>query len=166
MLVARFERLVYSVPRRAGLGQEEAADVFQEVFATLVRHVDRLEEPDRIAAWLVTTARRETWKVGRRVSRDRTQESLDAEDGVIVVADRTAPTDEVMVAIEEQALLRRTVGSLDERCRDLLLLLFYEDAAPSYGEIASRLGTREGSIGPTRARCLQKLRRLLEAAGF
>ncbi|MDB5076880.1 MAG: putative polymerase sigma factor, partial [Chloroflexi bacterium] len=64
-LIARYQRLIYSIPRRAGLNPEQAADVFQQVFATLVEHLDQIEHPDRIGPWLVTTARRETWRVSR-----------------------------------------------------------------------------------------------------
>ncbi len=65
-LLRRYQRLVYSVPRRAGLGNDLAADVFQQVFAKLVEQVERIEQPARIGAWLVTTARRESWRVSRQ----------------------------------------------------------------------------------------------------
>src|SRR5919204_2083311 len=67
-LVARYQRLVYAVPRRAGLNEEASGEVFQRVFAVLVEQLDRIEQPERIRAWLVTTARRETWRVGRAES--------------------------------------------------------------------------------------------------
>src|SRR6185369_17971886 len=61
-LIERFQRLIYSIPRRAGLDEDAAADVFQNIFANLVERLDRIEQPDRIHAWLVTTAKRETWR--------------------------------------------------------------------------------------------------------
>lgn len=70
--------------------------------------------------------------------------------------------DEVLLRLEEQHAVRTAVGELDERCRCLLTMLFYPSEPPSYAEIAAALAMTEGSIGPTRSRCLQKLRRLLD----
>lgn len=165
-LVARYQRLVYTIPRRAGLGEDLAADVFQHVFATLVDQLDRIERPGRLAAWLVTTARRETWRVSRRESVvNRAVRGQDAEEALEVRDVQLLP-DELLLRLEEQHAVRRAVGALDERCRTLLTLLFYQPEPPPYAEVAATLGTSEGSIGPTRARCLQKLRRLLVDLGF
>jgi RNA polymerase sigma factor (sigma-70 family) len=161
-LVARYQRLVYSIPRRAGLNDDQAADVFQHVFATLVEKLDAIEQPDRIGAWLVTTARRETWRVSRwtRMA-PAALEVPDAESDTKLPDDAPLPVD-VIVRMEVQHAVRTAVAALDERCRTLLQLLFYTPEPPPYADIAAALGTSEGSIGPTRARCLQKLRRLLE----
>jgi RNA polymerase sigma factor (sigma-70 family) len=167
-LVERFQRLVFAVPRRAGLDQEAAADVFQRVFVKLLEHIDRIEQPARIGAWLVTTARRETWQTGKRERAAAGSVSLDAdkdEPAVVVVDDGPAP-DEWLLRLEEQHTVRAAIASLGERCRALLMLLFYVPEPPTYAEIAATLGIREGSIGPTRARCLQKLLETLDAQGF
>jgi RNA polymerase sigma factor (sigma-70 family) len=74
--------------------------------------------------------------------------------------------DEMLVRLEEQHAVRTAVAALDERCRCLLTLLFYRSDPPPYAEVARALNMTEGSIGPTRARCLQKLRRLLGNMGF
>lgn len=162
-LVARYRRLIYSIPRRAGLGEEGAADVFQQVFATLLEHLDRIEQPARIGAWLVTTARRETWRVSRQ-GRAVQRPPDDAEAGEIAeqLPDEGPLPEELVLRLEEQHRVRGAVDRLDERCRTLITMLFYRPAPPAYAAIALSLGTSEGSIGPTRARCLQKLRRLLE----
>src|SRR5688572_32311732 len=77
-LIARYRRLVYTIPRRAGLDDDLAAEVFQRVFITLLESIDRIEQPARISTWLVTTTRRETWRTGRR---ERvTTVSLDVDD--------------------------------------------------------------------------------------
>jgi RNA polymerase sigma factor (sigma-70 family) len=162
MLVGRYQRLIYSIPRRAGMDEDMAADVFQRVFATLVQKLDQIEHPERIGAWLTTTTRREVWRISRR---ERTVASDDEELAADLPDDTPAP-DELLVRLEEQHKVRVAVAALDERCRRLLTLLFYRPEPPPYAEIADALGTSEGSIGPTRARCLQKLRRLLEAIGF
>jgi RNA polymerase sigma factor (sigma-70 family) len=172
-LVRRFERLVYTVPRRAGLGEEQAADVFQQVFALLVEHLDGLSQPDRVRAWLVTTARRESWRVGRREALIRAttagasagSEADGAGAGnevtLLDLPGDDSPADEALLRLEEQHLVRTALGTLDGRCRTLLALLFYCPEPPPYSEVAATLGLPTGSIGPTRARCLQKLRQRL-----
>lgn len=163
MLILRYQRLIYSIPRRAGLDEELAADVFQRVCELLLHHLPQLEQPNRIGAWLATTARRESWRVSRRqrVALPSLDDAL-ATDEATQIPDQAPLPDEVLLRLEEQHRVRLALGALDERCRQLLELLFAQPEAPSYGEIAAVLGTSEGSIGPTRARCLQKLRRLLE----
>lgn len=163
LLVRRYQRLIYAIPRRAGLGEEQAAEVFQRVFLTLVEHLDRIEQPDRIGAWLATTARRESWRLLRQ---SRTTIPITDEHGELderlIPADTALLPDEVLERLESQHEVRQAVGKMDERCRTLLMLLFYQAAPIPYTEVAAALGVSEGSIGPTRARCLQKLRRLLE----
>jgi len=167
-LIARYQRLVYAIPRRAGLNEEASGEVFQRVFAVLVEQLNRIEQPERIRAWLVTTARRETWRVGRGESLARLSEAGEDDatgEGRQLVSDAQLPDLEVQ-RLEEQHIVRTGVAALDERCRQLLTLLFYRPDTPSYTEVAAALGTSEGSIGPTRARCLEKLRRRLEQLGF
>jgi RNA polymerase sigma factor (sigma-70 family) len=163
-LVNRYQRLIYAIPRRAGLDEDAASDVFQEVFTTLFEKLDDIEQPERLHAWLVTTARRKTWRL---ISRDRhsqgySRDDEDAESEMNAVPDDAPLPDEALIQLEEQHRVRTSLSELDERCRKLLTLLFYRAEPPSYAEIAAETGTREGSIGPTRARCLQKLMRLLE----
>jgi RNA polymerase sigma factor (sigma-70 family) len=168
-LVLRYRRLIYAIPRRSGLNEEQAADVFQTVFARLLEHLDRIEQPARIGAWFVTTARRESWRVMRR---DSAALSLDAEQddehrtGADLLPDDAPLPADVVQRLEQQHAVRTAVQALDERCRSLLTLLFYCPQPRAYCEIAAALGIAEGSIGPTRARCLQKLRRLLENSGL
>jgi RNA polymerase sigma factor (sigma-70 family) len=165
-LVRRYQRLVYAVPRRAGLDEDAAADVFQDVFATLLENVESIERPSRLHAWLVTTARRKTWLA---IKRSRRTQSLDAAEGeddeVSNIRDEGLLPDEVLGRLEEQHLVRAALSGLDERCRRLLTMLFCRAETPPYSEIAASLGTTEGSIGPTRARCLKKLLGALDKGG-
>jgi RNA polymerase sigma factor (sigma-70 family) len=166
-LVRRFQRLIYTVPRRAGLSEEHAADVFQTTFARLFEHLDRLDDPSRVQAWLVTTAKRESLRL---VEQSRRVVDLAPADGAD--DDGTDPLDrlpsdeplpeQLLSELQQQDRLRRAVTRLDERSRQLVELLFLQDDELSYAEIAARLGMPEGSIGPTRARCLAKLRVLLQ----
>ena len=165
-LVRRYQRLIYAVPRRAGLDEDAAAEIFQDVFATLVENLDSIEQPSRLQAWLVTTAKRKTW---RMVSRSKTTRSFADEEGEDEVAQLAADgllPDEALARLEEQHLVRAALQELDERCRTLLEMLFYRPEPPPYSEIAAALGTSEGSIGPTRARCLKKLLGALRERGF
>ena len=166
-LVLRYQRLIYSIPRRAGLSEDLSSEVFQHVFATLVEQLPSIQQPDRIKAWLVTTARRESWRVSRQQrSAVGLPSSQDEEgSGEIGVPDGDPLPDELVIRLEQQHTVRRAVDGLDERCRSLLSMLFYDAERPPYAEVARRLGTTEGSIGPTRARCLEKLKAILIQSG-
>jgi RNA polymerase sigma factor (sigma-70 family) len=173
VLVRRYQRLVYSVPRRAGLAEDLAADVHQQVFASLLEHLDGIEQPERIGAWLVTTARRETWRVGRRQAAERASRAADPNGAgpsgpsgvctaMLEIADGHPPADEVLVRLEDPQRVRTAMATLDEPCRELLTLLYYRPDPLPYKDVAAQLGRPVGSIGPTRARCLEKLRRALD----
>ena len=165
-LVLRYQKLIYAIPRRAGLSDDQAAEVFQEVFTTLFSKLDDIEDPERLHAWLVTTARRKTW---RTISKEKNWQQFSGDeddedqtsDEVASIPDESLLPDEVLVQLEEQHLLRTAVSKLDEKCRKLIEMLFYRSAQPAYSEIALALAIPEGSIGPTRARCLQKMLKLL-----
>src|ERR671927_1303621 len=159
-LIRRYQRLIYAIPLRAGLDEDEAAEIFQDVFTTFFQKLNDIEEPEKLQAWLVTTARRKTWRSIAR-SQTRTREDAEAVDGAATVRDETPLPDEQLLMLEEQHRIRTAVSLLDERCRKLVEMLFYQSQPPSYAEIAVALGIPEGSIGPTRARCLGKLLRIL-----
>jgi RNA polymerase sigma factor (sigma-70 family) len=167
-LVRRYQRLIYAVPRRAGLDEDAAAEVFQDVFTTLIQNIETIEQPGRLHAWLVTTARRKTWRV---ISRAKNLRPFDddeegRENEMLSIADERMLPDAALQQLEQQHLVRAAVAELGERCRKLLTLLFYEPEPPPYSEIAAALGTPEGSIGPTRARCLKKLMEVLSSKGL
>ena len=167
-LVARYQRLIYAIPRRAGLDEDAASEIFQDVFAALLESIETIEQPSRLQAWLVTTAKRKTWRaVGRaRATRPFFSEEGEAEGEMYDLADERALPDEALARLEEQHLVRAALHELDGRCRDLLQMLFYAPEPQPYSEIAAALGTSEGSIGPTRARCLKKLLGALRKKGF
>ena len=162
-LINRYQRLIYAIPRRAGLDDDQAAEVFQEVFATLFQKLHEIEEPDKIQAWLVTTARRKTARLSAKIRRWRGSTESDEDfDELENIPDQSDLPDEVIARLERQHQLRLAVQSLDERCRRLIELLYYQPQPATYSEIAVKMGTNEGSIGPTRGRCLAKLLRLLK----
>jgi RNA polymerase sigma factor (sigma-70 family) len=161
-LIQRYQRLLYAIPRRAGLSEELSADVFQNVLEKLVEKLDDIEQSERIRAWLVTTARRETWRIGQRVSAG--PHSLDSQETSFDVPDTTMQPEQQLLDLEEQHRVRTAVEQLESRCRELLTMLYYQDEPLPYTEIAEKLQVSIGSIGPTRARCLQKVLKLLEEA--
>jgi RNA polymerase sigma factor (sigma-70 family) len=162
-LVDRYQRLIYAVPRRAGLNEDQAGEVFQEVFVTLFEKMNEINQPDRLHAWLVTTARRKTWRLlsKQRSFHSTHTDDTGADDEVLLVVDDSPLPDETLMRLEEQHRIRTALGGLDARCQKLLTMLYYEVDPPAYSEIAALLGTPEGSIGPTRARCLKKMLKLL-----
>lgn len=157
-LVARYERLVYTIPLRYGLTTTEAEDVFQTVWVTLLEKLPTLQEPERVAAWLVTTARRATWDRRRGAEHERTESYDPAE--LPDVAEEMTP-EELVLQYQQQRQAQDALARLGERCRRLLRYLYQDRADPSYTEIARLMGMTVGSIGPTRARCLEKLRKLM-----
>jgi RNA polymerase sigma factor (sigma-70 family) len=152
-LVDQYGRLVYSIPRRYRLSDSDADDVFQAVFLNLYRNLDHLRDGERLSAWLITTTHRECWRVGKASSR---YVELDA-----MIPDVGSPSDEQIADWEQQHLIRQALADIGGRCEALLKALFLDRLEPSYEEIAARIGIPIGSIGPTRARCLEKLARRL-----
>ncbi|MDT8304661.1 MAG: sigma-70 family RNA polymerase sigma factor [Anaerolineae bacterium] len=158
-LIARYERLVYTIPLRYGLSPAEAEDVFQTTWMALLEKLATLNEPDRVSAWLVTTARRATWDRRRGAENERTESFNPAElpDGM-----SNATPEEIVAEFQLQQRARQALAKLGERCRRLLYYLYQDHDDPTYADIAQIMGMTTGSIGPTRARCLEKLRALLE----
>lgn len=169
-LVRRYQRLVYTVPRRAGLGDDAAADVFQICFSKLFENLDRLQDPSRVRAWLVTTARRETLQVLEQAKRQRNlvlptsqaAEDQEAPDPLDQLAAPDPLPEELLSSLQQQHLLRQAVDQLEPRARQFVEAMFLREEPASYQELAAALGIAEGSIGPTRARCLQKLRQIMD----
>lgn len=160
-LVERYQRLIYAVPLRAGLPAEEAEDVLQTVFLRLVEHLEDIREPQALGKWLITTAKRESWRALRR---RRGAEDPEGDDGEQVSWLVGAHPDENLWL--DQVMAGEAMEQIGERCRQLLWLLYYDPSRPSYEEISRQMKMPVGSIGPTRARCLEKLREVLRKMGM
>jgi len=154
-LVERYRKLVYSIPVQLGLSEADADDVFQSVFLTLHRFLRTLRDRTRLSAWLITTTRRECYRLIKRHRRDGAfpLEVFETEGETI---------DEQTERWEKQQVVRRALEKLSERDRRLVTLLFLDQGTPNYEAIAAEMGMRIGSIGPTRARVLAKLQGILE----
>jgi RNA polymerase sigma factor (sigma-70 family) len=159
-IVDRFEGLVWATTRAHRLSQAEAADVTQTTWLRLIENLDRIKEAERLGAWLATTARRECLRYIRLRGRE-----LQIEDDSFFEAPSEERVEARMIVRERDDALRRAFARIGERCQALLRLLSAPDP-PSYEEIGAALGMPIGAIGPTRARCLDKLRRSPELAGI
>ena len=154
-LVERYEGLLWGIARSHRLDQASASDVVQTTWLRLVEHVDRLRNPEALAGWLAATARNECLRALRHQARQ-----VPTEDDRIP-ADSVPPVDEArLLAQERDAELWRAFAKIPARCQSLLRMLAL-DPVPSYEEIGAALGLAVGSIGPTRGRCLEALRRTL-----
>jgi RNA polymerase sigma factor (sigma-70 family) len=155
-IVARYTRLVRAVCRQWRLSDADTADVSQTVWLRLCEQLDRIRDPRALPAWLLTTTRRECHHLHRTAKRELpTATSARLADHPDITA---ASVDDDLLRRERGAAVRAAFDELPPHCRELLHLLLCDPPTP-YGEISTRLGMPCGGIGPTRARCLDRLRR-------
>ncbi|MEO3937568.1 sigma-70 family RNA polymerase sigma factor [Dermatophilaceae bacterium Soc4.6] len=158
-LVELVTPLLWHTVRAQRVEHESAQDVVQTTWLRLVHHAETIHEPHAVLAWLITTAKRESWRVVRRADRDR---PLPTDDERGQLPDRAGPgPDHVALQSLEGQVLWRHVEALTPRCQSLLRVIAFAER-PDYGAVALALGMPVGSIGPTRGRCLAKLRLLLD----
>ena len=154
-LIERYAPLVWSICRRNRLDQAEASDVSQDVWLWLVEQLDRIRDPAALPGWLATTTQRECYRFVRAARRAHSVERVvDAED----IPDPTVIVEQELLADELHIVLHQAFTELPTSYQQLLALLIH-DPPLSYAEISARLGIPVGTIGPTRRRCLEKLRR-------
>jgi len=155
-IVNELSPLLWQVARSAGLSQGDAEDVLQTVWMRLITHLDGIHDAGALTGWLVTTTKREAWRV-----RAAGRKQLPADQDVFADLPDKGPGSEEQVIVEDQRReLWATIGMLSRRCQELLRILAFAPR-PDYATVAAALGMRVGSIGPTRGRCLAKLRALL-----
>jgi RNA polymerase sigma factor (sigma-70 family) len=162
-IVERYQRLIATIPRRSGLNEDQIADVFQEVFLTLFQKLNEIEQPEKLRAWLVTTAKFKTWGIVRGQKgfhSPETEEEMEHE--MAMLPDNSPLADEVLIELEQQHLIRTAVSKLDERCQQILSMIYLRNVAASYVEVAARVGVSESSVSPLRTRCLDKLAKILK----
>jgi RNA polymerase sigma factor (sigma-70 family) len=155
-IVNELSPLLWQVARSAGLSQGDAEDVLQTVWMRLITHLDSIHDAGALTGWLVTTTKREAWRVcaaGRK--------QLPADQDVFADLPDQGPGSEEQVILDDQRrALWTVIGMLPRRCQELLRIMAFAPR-PDYATVAAALGMRVGSIGPTRGRCLAKLRALL-----
>jgi RNA polymerase sigma factor (sigma-70 family) len=155
-LTRQFGGMIMAVARSCRLADADVWEVHQTTWLRLVENIGRIEQPERIGAWLATTARRESL----RLVRNQARLTFDGEALSRLVDDSLVSPDTGPLADEQSAVLRRAFVELSPRCQRLLAFLSGDDP-PSYKETSMALAMPIGSIGPTRGRCLQHLRRII-----
>lgn len=150
--------LLWHTARAQGLTQVQAEDVVQTTWLQLVKHADEITDPRGILKWLLTTTRRESWSVVRRSRREDVSDDL----GDVLDEAPAAPNgpEQLVVRGQEQRVLWQHFATLSQRCQQLLRVIALAER-PDYAQVAEALGMPVGSIGPTRGRCLAKLRQAL-----
>jgi RNA polymerase sigma factor (sigma-70 family) len=148
-LVSRYQRLIYSIAYVLCPPGEDVSDAFQQVWLDVYQHLSELRNVEALPAWLITVTRR------RMYALIRSRRDLEP------LSDETPDVSGELNRIESEHTLERAMDQLPDRCRKLINLLYFEPQEPSYSEIAQAMGMPEASIGPTRARCLDKLRKLI-----
>ena len=162
LLIDKYKALIYSIPVKYGLSQPEAADVFQATCMELLVRLAELREPRALAKWLMQVAHHECYRLKRLnqrvVSRDAEPDLPEPETPAIA--------ESLVQQTQEEQLLREAMSVLSPQCRRLVTLLFFESPSRPYAEVAEELGLAVGSIGFTRQKRIERLRRQLEELGY
>ena len=149
-LVTRYQRLVYSIAHVSCSNPEDVSDVFQQVWLELYQQLADLRSVEALPAWLITVTRRRSYAV------------LHSKYGSEPLEEDIPAVSEQLTQVEQEHALERALDQVQDRCRRLIDLLYFDTNEPSYSQISQIMGMPEASIGPTRARCLEKLRKLLK----
>lgn len=162
LLIDRYKALIYSIPVKYRLSRQEAADVFQSTCMELLVSLSKLREPRSLPKWLMQVAHHECYRLKRlkqrAVSRDTESDLPEPESPAIAEA--------LIRQTEEEQMLRQALTALTPQCRRLVELLFFETPSRPYAMVAAELGLAVGSIGFTRQKCFERLRRRLVNLGF
>jgi RNA polymerase sigma factor (sigma-70 family) len=157
-LIEEFTPLLWHSARGQGLSREDAEDVVQAAWLALLGHLGDLRDPGAVVGWLLVVVKRESWRI--RASHDR--QCRFEPDSMAELPDPAEPMEDTVIEDERRQTVRRALCALPDRCQRLLRLIAFAHQ-PDYGEVARLLGMPRGSIGPTRGRCLAKLRGLLDS---
>lgn len=159
-LVYRYKSLVYNTCTYLGLSQSEAGDAFQQTWVLLYQRRHQIKNPDRLSAWLVTTARREAIRLKSRMS----PQSGDAEAADF--ADPSPDPEQELILLEQQARLETAISQMDKPCQAVVEEFFFAPEELSYEQVAQKLGYAPNTLGAKRRRCLEQLRIILEKLGY
>jgi RNA polymerase sigma factor (sigma-70 family) len=159
-LIEKYKNLIFSIPIKYGLSTDEATEVFQSVSLTLLQDLPKLREPQALAAWLkkVTARKCLRWQREQRIFQEA---EIDSDR---LVETLNLPED-LLQELEREQIIREGLAHLSADCNRLVELLFFSNAPLHYDKAAEAMGLAKGSIGATRKRCLEKLRRYLEKKG-
>lgn len=161
-LVAKYKRLIYSIPLKSGIPPADAADIFQSVWVDLLESLGRMRDASKLKAWLITVTVRKCmhfWSEQKR-ERARLPQGNDLE-----CADPNADLPGLYATLEVEQAVREALETLSPRCATLIKYLFFDEPHLSYSHIARKVGVSSNAIGSLRERCLNRLRQALEDSG-
>lgn len=161
-LIRKYRNLIYSIPIRVGISQEDANEIFQETCLSLLAELPRIREPRTLPAWLIKVTAHKCSRFRRTCSRF----PLDFNDELLQHAASNDNPGGVLAEIQRTQILRESILNLATRCRTLIEKLFFTVPPEPYEAVAQSLGVPKGSIGFNRMRCLSQLRQQLEEKGF
>jgi RNA polymerase sigma factor (sigma-70 family) len=162
-LIDKYKNLIFSVPIKYGFSRDEAADVFQLVCLELLSEMSRIREPKALPKWLLMVAAHKCYHLKNQDRRHQEKNTEFAES----VGTELPPEAELIVSeAEREQQLRGVIASAPPRCKQLIHMLFYEEPARPYDEIAKELGLARGSVGFIRQRCLDRLKQKLDELGW
>jgi len=162
-LIDKYKRLIYSIPIKYGASPDDAADVFQAVCIEALNSLPQLKNAQSLRSWLITLTIRQAYRWKKKQSH---HVELDALEPEVAEAIACISQSDPLAQLEQEQIVREVVAQLPPRNRELVRLLFFEQPALPYTEVAQRLGLATGSIGFIRGRCLEKLRKALVEYGF
>jgi RNA polymerase sigma factor (sigma-70 family) len=160
-LIDKYKNLIFSIAVRRGFSRDDATDIFQEVAAQLLSELARIRKPQALAAWLmqVTSNKCTQWR------NRQFHESVDGE-AVVDSSSDLESAESLLFEAEREQTLRYAMQRATPQCRELVQMLFFENPPLPYQDVATGLGIATGSVGFVRKKCLERLRRFLEEAGF
>jgi RNA polymerase sigma factor (sigma-70 family) len=162
-LIDKYKNLIFSIPIRHGMSREDAGEIFQQVCVKLLSELPDIRDPKCLGAWLIRVTSHSCFHWGRR---ERRSEQMASEVDEISTAPAAELADESLFQAEREQILREALLEISPRCRQLIHMLFYEDPALPYEDVARKLGLARGSIGFIRMRCLRQLRLRLHERHF
>ena len=161
-LVDQYKNLIFSIPIKYGFSSDDATDVFQAVCLELLSELPKLRKPKALPKWIMQVTAHKCFHHKRQLQRT---EARDADDESVEPS-TPARAEGILRQAEEEQALRQAMSDLPPRCRELIRMLFFEEPARPYQQLAAELGLSTGSIGFIRQRCLERLRKRLTEAGF
>jgi RNA polymerase sigma factor (sigma-70 family) len=160
-LIDKYKNLIFSIPIKYGFSRDEATEIFQAVWVSVLQELSQLREPRAFAAWLIQMTSHKCFR-----SKEQRNRYVETELQETLADELPKIPEELFREIEREQILREALAALSSDCKQLVELLFFEDPPVPYEELAKTLGIAKGSIGATRMRCLEKLRRWLDEKGF
>jgi RNA polymerase sigma factor (sigma-70 family) len=160
-LIDKYKNLIFSIAVRRGFSRDDATEIFQEVAAQLLSELARIRKPQALAAWLIQVTSNKCTQWRKRQFR----ESVDG-DAVLTSPSELESAESLIFEAEREQTLRYAMHRATPQCRELIQMLFFENPPLPYQDVATGLGIATGSVGFVRKKCLERLRRFLEEAGF